>query len=69
MRDDPSHTAPLLLAVAVGSVVFTVTVTSSVSVQPFAVVVLVTVYVVVLLGSAVGLAAAASLKPVVGLHE
>ena len=58
-----------LPAFAVGGFVFTVTVTPSMPEQPVAVLVFVTVYVVVDNGFAVGLAAVASLNPVVGDHE
>jgi hypothetical protein len=50
-------------------VVFTVTVTLAVAVHPLAVVVLVTVYVVVLAGFAVGLLMLVALNPDAGLHE
>ena len=54
---------------AVGAVVFTVTTMLSVAVQPLAVVVSVTVYVVVTEGLAVGLLIVELLNPAAGLHE
>lgn len=58
-----------LPALTAGGVLFTVTVTEAVAVQPVAVIVLVTVYVVVTEGFAVGLLAAALLKSVAGFQE
>jgi hypothetical protein len=58
----------LLAAVTVGFVLFTVTVTLLVAVQPFAAVP-VTVYTVVATGVAVGFATVALLSPAAGLHK
>jgi hypothetical protein len=55
-------------ASAIGASVFTFTITTSVAVQPFTVLVAVNVYVVVTVGLAVGLATVALLKPVLGLQ-
>jgi hypothetical protein len=61
--------SPVVVIEPAENSLYTVTVTSSVAVHPFAVFVAVTVYVVVEEGFAVGFAAVASLSPVVGLHE
>jgi hypothetical protein len=55
-------------AFAVGAVLFTVTKTASVAVQPFAVLVTVTVYVVVDVGLALGWAIFVALNPAEGAH-
>jgi len=62
----PSHTGPSLEAVASG-LAYTVTLVLSLAVHPLKSVT-VTVYVVLPLGEAVGLATAGSLKPSVGLQ-
>ena len=53
----------------VGTAVFTVTITASLAVHPLAGFVPVKVYVVVAVGSAVGLEMVALLNPAVGVHE
>lgn len=55
-------------ALAVGAVLFTVTVTTSVATQPDALVT-VNVYVVVTVAEQVGVALEAELNPVAGFHE